>query len=148
MKKMWDGEENPHMNYVMYLEHNARDNPKSSSTSGSGNTKPVRMGIYVDMDANFVVFFRQDEGFQPSKGIKMLYVPNDVKIAIKHPKHGLTATLSKAKESDMNSALENFIAQTQVLKHKCSYLLQDCPHRPCETHFPNYKKEAPKMQDP
>ena len=68
------------------------DKIKVCHTGGAGNSKPVRMGMYIDMEAGEVVYFNQEVGKNPRYGEKMKYLPKDVVIAIDHPKHGLSAT--------------------------------------------------------
>ena len=68
------------------------DTIKRNHTGGAGNSKPVRMGMYIDMEAGEVVYFNQEVGKNPRYGEKIKYLPKDVVIAIDHPKHGLSAT--------------------------------------------------------
>ena len=69
---------------------------KVSNTGGGGNSKPVRMGIYFDMDAGEVVYFNKENNKPPRYGEKMKFLPKDVVIAIAHPKHGMQATFERS----------------------------------------------------
>lgn len=82
------------MIYVMAMAGTAKI--KVSHTGGGNNSKPVRMGIYFDMDAGEVVYFNKENNQPPRYGEKMKYLPKDVVIAIAHPKHGMQATFERS----------------------------------------------------
>ena len=78
---------------------------KVSSTVGSGNSTPVRMGMYFDMDAGEVTYFSQEIGKNPRYANKIKFLPKDVVIAIAHPKHGLSATFEVSQSEEIPSLL-------------------------------------------
>jgi len=41
---------------------------KTSHTGGAGNSFPVRMGMYVDLDEGEIIYFNQEEGKKPRYG--------------------------------------------------------------------------------
>ena len=105
--KCWGTNENPHMIYVMSMAGSG--GLKDSHTGGAGNHKPVRMGIYMDLDLGEVVYFNQEEGQKPRYGQKMKFLPSDVKLAVSHPKHGISITFGESKEGEIDEALMNYV---------------------------------------
>ena len=92
---------------------------KDSSTAGSGNSTPVRMGIFMDFDNREVVYFNQEEGKNPRYGNKMKFLPADVRLAISHPKHGISVTFGESKEGEINENMMNYFNSVPIYKHKC-----------------------------
>ena len=72
----------------------------------------------------------------------MRFLPKDIRLAIYDIKHNnKSALILTESESIMDAEVNSLFETAPHYVFKCSKNAQDCPHRPCETHYPNYNTE-------